>query len=344
MSQIGFVVPGRLNQLTGGYLYDRHIIEGLRARGRAVKVIELSENNQSAAFSELGAGTRTIIDGLAFRAVEKLARAEARRLRLIALVHHPLAEETGLSRAAVECAARLEAEMLPLFQGVVCPSRKTAAAIRSYGVRPERIAVIPPGTAKPTFYRRRRSGRPVLLCVASLVPRKGHRVLVEALARVRDLDWRLLCIGSLERDAATVCEIRRTITAFRLGRRVRLGGERPPEAIARAYQAADIFVLPSFHEGYGMAYAEAMAHGLPVIATTAGAIPETVPRRAGLLVRAGDSICLARALRRVLADSSAAARLAAGSRATGDRLPDWTIAAEQWEAALDRFSALSLPP
>ena len=344
MSQIAFVIPGRLNQLTGGYLYDRHIIEGLRVRGRAVKVIELSEINQSAVFSELAAGTRTIIDGLAFPAFEKLAKEEAHRLRLIALVHHPLAEETGLSRAAIECAARLEAEMLPLFRGVVCPSRKTAAAMRCYGVRPERIAVIPPGTAQPTSYRRRRSGRPVLLCVASLVPRKGHRVLVEALARVRDLEWRLLCIGSLERDAATVWEVRRTITAFRLERRVILRGERPPEAVARAYQRADIFVLPSFHEGYGMAYAEAMAHGLPIIATTAGAIPETVPRRAGLLVRAGDVIGLARALRRVLADASAAARLAVGSRAAGARLPNWPIAAEQWDAAIDRFAALPLPP
>jgi glycosyltransferase involved in cell wall biosynthesis len=108
-----------------------------------------------------------------------------------------------------------------------------------------------------------------------------------------------------------------------LARRITLAGEWPPQSVGRAYRAADAFALPSFREGYDMAYAEAMAHGLPVITTTAGAIPETVPRQAGLLVSPGDPAALARALRRVIAQPAAAKRLAAGSRAAGVRLPDW---------------------
>ena len=114
-------------------------------------------------------------------------------------------------------------------------------------------------------------------------------MLVEALARIRDLDWHLLCVGSLERDPPTAQMIRRMISAAGLERRITLAGEWPPQSVTHAYRTADAFVLPSFHEGYGMVFAEAMAHGLPLIATTAGAIPETVSLEAALLVPPGDS-------------------------------------------------------
>jgi glycosyltransferase involved in cell wall biosynthesis len=339
MSQLVFVVPGRLDQLTGGYLYDRHIVDGLRSRGYAVRVIELAEQPDLAIFAALPAGTPTIVDGLALPGLEAVVAAHQRRLPIIALVHHLLAEETGLSRTAAEQARRLEAAMLPRCRGVICPSRKTASAVERHGVSPERIAVIPPGTAKPAARRRAQRRRVrLLLCVASLVPRKGHAVLVSALARLRDHDWDLLCVGSLERDPATARAVRRMIAASHLKRRVTLAGEWPQALVASAYRAADVFVLPSFHEGYGMAYAEAMAHGLPIVATTAGAVPETVPRSAGLLVRPGDPISLASALQRVLATPALAARLAAGSRAAGLRLHEWREATKQWEQALWRFT------
>jgi len=344
VNELVFVVPGRLDQLTGGYLYDRNIVEGLCARGRVVRVIELGPMVDAAEFAAIPDGTTTVIDGLALPAVEKVVATEARRLHLVALVHHPLAAETGLSKAAAERTARFEAAMLPRFRGVLCPSRETAAAVRRYGVRADRIAIVQPGTAKPTTYRRpRRGAARSLLCVASLVPRKGHGVLVDALARLRDLDWRLLCVGSLQRDPATARAVRRTISAAGLGRRITLAGEWLPAMLIRAYRAADIFVLPSFHEGYGMAYAEAMAHGLPIIATIAGAIPETVPHGAGLLVAPGDPIALARALRRLITEPCLRARLAAGSRAAGVRLPDWQQTTKQWESALSRLAGRDPP-
>ena len=343
MTELAFVVPGRLDQLTGGYLYDRHVIDGLRSRGRTVKVIELSPNHREPALAELADDSATVIDGLALPDLEQAVLAHWRRLRLVALVHHPLAEETGLSRAAAERLIRLETAALQRCRGIVCPSPRTAAAVAAYGIPPDRIFVIPPGTAKPDRPLRPRRG-PVrsLLCVASVIPRKGHRVLVAALARLRDLDWQMLCIGSLERDPRTARSIRQMISAARLGRRITLAGEQPPRMVMRAYRAADLLVLPSLHEGYGMAFAEAMAHGLPIIATAAGAIPETVPREAGLLVPAGDAPALARALRRVIAQPALAAGLAAGSRAAGARLPDWRQAAERWEQALDLLAII--PP
>ena len=343
MTELAFVVPGRLDQLTGGYLYDRHIIDGLRSCGHAVKVIELGPDDCETALAELADGTTAVIDGLALPKLEQAVVAEWRRLRLVALVHHPLAEETGLSRAAAERLIRLEAAALQHFRGVVCPSARTAAGVEAYGIPPERIVVIPPGTAKPDRPSRSRRG-PVrsLLCVGSVIPRKGHRVLVAALARIRDLDWEMLCIGSLDRDPRNARSIRQMISAARLGRRITLAGEQPPPMVMRAYGAADVFVLPSLHEGYGMAFAEAMAHGLPIIATAAGAIPETVPREAGLLVPAGDTPALARALRRVIAQPALAMRLAAGSRAAGAHLPDWRETTQGWEQALDLLAIV--PP
>jgi glycosyltransferase involved in cell wall biosynthesis len=344
MTELAVAVPGRLDQLTGGYLYDRHIVEGLRARKRSVTVIELDSADPQPAFAGFVDGTRVVVDGLALPRLAKIIASQRHRLRLVALIHGPVAAEAGLAPAAAKRAAAAEAALLSQMRRVVCPSRNTAAAVANYGIAADRIVVVPPGTPKPNPPVPPRH-RPVraLLCVANLLPRKGHRVLIEALAQIRDLDWILLIIGSVERDPATVREVRRLISAAGLDGRITLVGEKPPEVVGDAYREADLFVLPSFYEGYGMVYAEAMAHGLPIIATRAGAIPETVPPGAGLLVPPGDAVALAEALRRAIADPALAGRLAAGSRAAGARLPDWRQAAEQWERALHLCAAGKSP-
>ena len=343
MTDLVFLVPGRLDQLTGGYLYDRQIIEGLRRLGRSVSVIELAPNNRDTALAELPDGATAVVDALAFPVLEGALETHRRRLRLVALVHHALAEETGLSRTTAQRLFRLEAAVLRCFRGALCPSPSTAAALRACGVAPDRIFVAPPGTAKPRRPLQPRRGRVrSLLCVASVIPRKGHRSLVAALSRLRDLDWELVFIGSLARDPGTARAVHQMVLRAGLRQRITLAGEQPPPAVMAAYRAADLFVLPSLHEGYGMALAEAMAHGLPIVSTTAGAIPETVPREAGLLVPPGDTAALARVLRRVIAAPSLAARLAAGSRAAGARLPDWRQATKLWEEVLDQLR--TLPP
>jgi glycosyltransferase involved in cell wall biosynthesis len=345
--EIVFVVPGRLDQLTGGYLFERHIVDGLRARGRSVRVIELSALDPVADGAMIAAipdGARIVVDGLALTSLGQVVAAQAHRLRVIAFVHGPLAQETDLPPDAAQRAGLREAGLLSRVRGVICPSKKTAVAVGRYGIFSERIAVASPGTAKPKGPSRLRRG-PVraLLCVANLVPRKGHELLVEAMAQIVDLDWSLLCIGSLERDRATAQAVRRKILDAGLGRRITLVGECPPQVVERAYREADAFVLPSFHEGYGMVYAEAMVHGLPVIATTAGAIPETVSQQAGLLVPPGNPRALARAVRRVIVQPTLAARLAAGSRAAGALLPNWRQATAAWETAFDRLADLPSP-
>jgi glycosyltransferase involved in cell wall biosynthesis len=348
LTGLAFLVPGRLDQLTGGYIFDRRIVEGLRASGRDVAVVELAgsfpdadaaaRQSVAAALAALPEGAVAVIDGLALLGAADCLAAAVRRLRLVAFVHHPLASETGLDAAMSARFATLEGELLRQLRGTICPSEETAAALRRHGVPRERIAIVPPGTDKPagavppplaaeTGLR--------LLSVASVTPRKGHLILAAALAHLTDLSWRLRCVGSLTRDPATVEALRRSIAESGIAGRVILVGECPQGDLAAEYRAADCFVLPSFHEGYGMAFAEAMAHGMPVVAARAGAVPDTVPESAGLLVPPGDVAALAAALRRIIDDDALRRRLAAGAREAGAALPDWGQSVARWAAALD---------
>ncbi|HXZ00535.1 MAG TPA: glycosyltransferase family 4 protein [Stellaceae bacterium] len=346
---LAFIVAGALDQLTGGYLFDRHVVDGLRAQGRAVRVLELpgrfpdpdavAREAAATALAGLDDGAAVVIDGLALPAFAECLTAEAaRRHRFIGFIHHPLALETGLPPATREALALAEARLLPRLSGVLCPSRATAWHVAEYGVA--RVLVAPPGTAKPAAPAPPRKNGPLhLLSVATISARKGHPLLVDALAELGERRWRLTCIGSLTRDPEAVLALEQAIARHGLGERVLLAGEWPPERLGAAYAEADLFVLPSYHEGYGMALAEALAHGLPIIATTAGAIPETVPADAAMLVPPGDRDALARALAMVLDHPALRLTLAAAAAKAGAALPDWPQAVRGWADALDRLIA-----
>lgn len=349
--RLALLVPGAIDQLTGGYLFARHVVDGLAQRGHPLSVIELAGRFPDAdatardacalALARLPEGAGAIIDGLGLAGFASCLPQEAGRLRLIAWVHHPLADETGLSPAARDHFHAVEAGLLPKVTGVICPSRCTAGAVARYGVDPARIAVAPPGTRQPAqrHPRARAAAALRLLMVATVTPRKGHLVLIDALAKLRRADWRLDCIGSTTRDPDYVAAVRRAIATQNLAARIFLHDEMAPDRLDTSYAAADLFVLPSFHEGYGMALAEALAHGLPIIATQAGAIPETVPATAGILVTPGDATALAMALTSVLSDDALRARLAQGAAAAGAALPDWPHAVARWEHEVERLLA-----
>jgi glycosyltransferase involved in cell wall biosynthesis len=348
--KFSLLVPGPINQLTGGYLFARHLVEGLRSDGDTVGVIELAGRYPDAdaaacraaaqALASLPDGETAVIDGLALLAFRDCLAREAKRLKLIGFVHHPLADETGLPSDVAARFRAAEQNLSPLLRGAVCPSRATAGALVRYGVAGDRVSITPPGTAKPAAIRfRDTERRPLrLLSVAAVTPRKGHRLLIEALATLDLATWQLDCIGSIARDPACVTQLRRAIAARGLEDNVRLMDERPATLLAPAYDEADLFVLPSYHEGYGMAFAEALAHGLPIVATNAGALPETVPESAGILVPPGDAAALATALARVINDRALLAKLGEGARGAGAALPDWPQAVGGWRAALTRLT------
>lgn len=354
-SPLAMIVPGALDQLTGGYLFDRRVVEGLREAGRSVRVVELdgdypdadvtTRKAACAAMQALPDGSVAVIDGLALPGFADCLEVEAQRLRLLGFIHHPLSLETGIPASVTGRMAAIERRLWPMLRGLLCPSAHTAGCLASEGVPVERIAIVPPGTAHPLAHAGDRPGRPRatamlrLLCVGTIVPRKGHLALVEALAGLQDLPWTLTCIGSLERDLLAAAALRAAIDRLGLSERIMLTGEQPAATLAAAWRDADAFVLPSSHEGYGMAYGEAMANGLPVIATTAGAIPEVVPSTAGLLVEPGDVDSLRSALRSLMVDASLRQQLARGALAAAAVLPDWPTAVRRWAEAVDRFAA-----
>jgi glycosyltransferase involved in cell wall biosynthesis len=347
------VVPGDLETRTGGYGYDRRVIAGLRERGWSVEVLSLDDSfpfptraareDATAAIAGIPDGATVLVDGLALGALPDEIARERERLRIIALVHHPLAAETGLDPGVAAALEERERRALASVRFVVVTGRATAAALAGYGVAPDRIAVVEPGTDRAPLARgsdpqpSAAGSDPFemkLLCVATLTSRKGHEVLFRALASLPHRRWRLTCAGSLGRDRATVERLRAQLRADGLSDRVDLVGDLDAAQLAVHYDRADLFVLATLYEGYGMAVAEALARGVPVVGTATGAIPELVTDEAGIVVAPGDRAAFTAALARVVGDTGLRQRLAEGARRVRDRLPTWEDSVSAMERVL----------
>jgi glycosyltransferase involved in cell wall biosynthesis len=341
-----FVLPGRPETPTGGFVYDRHMLRAMRAEGRLGGCLVLpgdypepSERARDAAarmLRDLPDRARVIVDGLAFSPLLDAFAMEAERLPIYALVHHPLCDETGLAPTERAKLFERERRALALARGVVVTSQHTAARLGDFGVPAGRMRVVAPGVdARRCWRASPRSSAPVLLCVASLTARKGQDVLLRALAHLRRFAWLLLLVGPA-REAAFAGHLRRLARGLRLGDRVSFRGVVDPAELARLYRAADLFVLPSHHEGYGIAVAEAVGYGLPVVASEVGGIPEAVAGAQSRLVPPSDVAALAAALRSVLS---------AGSRAGGRRTPvdarprSWATAGREFVEALNDLAS-----
>jgi glycosyltransferase involved in cell wall biosynthesis len=342
-----FAVPGHLDTPTGGYAYDKRIIAELERVGWQIALIDLGEGfpwPSAAARSkarlrllQAPAGWPIVVDGLALGVLPDVAAELVNPL--LALVHHPLALEWGLSTERADLLRHSERRSLACARGVIVTSRSTAWILASdYGVPMQRITVARPGNDRVTRARGSLGGVPHLLSVGAVVPRKGFDVLVGALARLADLEWRLTIAGDLTRDPATAERLQADITRHGLSRLVTTPGAVSPERLAALYDSADLFVLASRFEGYGMAYAEALAHGLPVIGTNAGAIPDTIPHDAGLLVDADDVAALADALHRAIVDPHLRQKLSEAALAAARQLPTWAQSAERFADALDALT------
>jgi glycosyltransferase involved in cell wall biosynthesis len=343
---IVLIVPGRLDTRTGGYEYDRRIVAGLRDLGWSVDIREIGGgfpyptpadlDEAGRVLASIPSGTSVLIDGLALGAMPAQIESEASRLRVIALVHMPLGSEVGIDP---EVAAALEAgerRALAAATLVVVTGTATAGVLTRYGVSGRRVVVVEPGTDRAPLARG--SGGPTLhlLCVATLNPGKGHDILFHALAAVPQRNWRLTCAGSVDRSPATVDRLRTLLRTLDLEKQVSVAGELDADAIARCYDTTDLFVLGTLHETFGMAVAEALARGLPVVATATGSIPELVlGNSAGIVVPPGNVDRMTEALSLVFGDAALRARLAAGARAARERLPSWEDASRRMAAALE---------
>lgn len=336
MTPAVFAIPGDINLATGGYAYDRRVLALLPEHGIAVRHLALPGSFPSPSAADLSettrllaktaAGSVILADGLAYGALP-VANITPLTNPIIALVHHPLCLEAGLAEVRQQELRALETAALSHARRVIVTSPLTARTLAAnFAVPPDRITVAEPGTDRAK--RATGTGSPLhIVAVGSIVPRKAYDLLVRALAGVRNRNWRLTIAGPADRSPVAMGALRNAVRETGLSDRVALVGPLPTAELDSLYAGADLFVLPSLYEGYGMVLAEAMARGLPIVCTTGGAAAETVPDDAAIKVAPGDERELAQALDRALSDAQLRKRMSEASWSAGQKLPSWDATA-----------------
>lgn len=348
MTKVAFVIPGDLGLPTGGYAYDRRVLALLPELGIDVTHVALPGTYPSPSAGDLAttravlavtaADTILLIDGLAYGAMPADLVAGLKR-SIVALVHHPLCLEAGLTGTRQRELKALETAALVLASHVIVTSPTTGRTLTAdFDIPAERITVAEPGTdpaPRAKGSRGEGGGKPLrLLAVGSVVPRKGYDVLVEALAPLKALDWRLDIAGALDRSSTTARDLARQIDALGYADRISLLGAVDDAQLAGLYDRADLFVMASHYEGFGMVLTEAVARGLPIVMTAAGAAAETVPDAAALKVEPGQPRALAWVLGRAIEDAKIRQRVADAAWTVAQTLPRWDDTARRIADAL----------
>lgn len=344
-----YIVPGRLDQRTGGSIYNRRMVETLRTLGWAVTVVELAgafpdpdaaaETAAAEAFGSIPAGSLVLVDGLAFSVLPEVVEAHRDRVILVAVVHLPVAAAFGIDAARAARYETVERRALAAAQSIVVTGPGAWPLLARYPLPADRVSMVEPGTDPGPLAQGSAGGTVQLLSVASVHPGKGHDLLLAALEPLRHVDWELTCAGSLTRDPSFVERLRGQAGQTGLADRIHFIGDVPAERVAACYAVADVFVLATQQETYGMAVAEALARGLPVVSAAAGAIADLVGQDAGLVVPIGDREALTDALRSVLTNPEMRRQLAAGARQRRAALPTWAMAAAKLSGVLERAAA-----
>ncbi|WP_349259187.1 glycosyltransferase family 4 protein [Gaiella sp.] len=319
---------------SGGNTYDRRVGRGLAAAGWAVRMHPVpgswprpdwrSTLALSDTVSRIPDDAVVLLDGLVASAAPDVLVPESSRLRLVALVHMPLGHGS-----ADDGAREREGAVLSIAASVVTTSAWARRLLCDlYSLPGHRVHVAEPG-ADPADLAPGTATAGALLQVAAVIPGKGHDVLLEALSTLTGLGWHCLCVGSLEREPAFAEGLRRRAVGAGMDGRVRFAGPQAGVDLAGSYGAADLLVLPSRAETYGMVVTEALARGLPVVATEVGGVPEALGRgadgtRPGLLVSPDDPGALSDALRAWLEDAGLRRRLRRAARERRAALTRWS--------------------
>ncbi|WP_203300606.1 glycosyltransferase family 4 protein [Marinobacter sediminum] len=337
-----FVVPGDPGQNTGGYRYVRRAVDAINELGTRAVVTGLAgqfprpDQRALAAMNhcleQCPDSAVVVLDGLAIGAMPQVIEEHAQRLKLIALIHHPLADETGLSEEERQWFFEQERRALAAVAHVVTTSAFTVGRLAAFGVSADRIDTAHPGVAIKARLQTnndvRRAPVPQLLCVGHLSQRKAQHQLVKALQNLQSLPWHCTLAGSLDRDSAYSQEVANQIRKAGLEGRVELTGEVAERRLLELYQQADVFVFPSLYEGYGMVIDEAIASGLPVITSDGGALANTGDQPGVLQYPAGDVEALESALRAWLSDPEGLAQQTTQAQCLSSPLRTWENAAQ----------------
>lgn len=345
------VLPGSLEATTGGTRYDRRVVAGLRSAGWDAEVHELPgdyprpETADVAAarctFARVPDGALVAVDGLALGALPAEARAHARRLRLVALVHHPLCDETGLAPAVRDALLASERASLAHVRAVVVTSASTARRLAELDLVPATtpVHVVEPGVdAAPPSPARRPGETCRLVSVGGLTTRKAHDDAANALSGLTELDWTWTVVGRTDQESACADALLTRVAADGLRSRVEITGELDDASLAAVLERSHVLVHPARYEGYGMAVAEALSRALPAVVSTGGALGDTAPEDASLRFEPGDVDGLRDRLERVVRDANVYASLRAGAERARSATRPWERVADAFRAVLEEVA------
>ncbi|MFV0297210.1 MAG: glycosyltransferase family 4 protein [Hyphomicrobiaceae bacterium] len=332
MPACAFLIPGDINLPTGGYAYDRHLLERFPLFGVDVAHVPLPAGFPAPTDEDLAETTRVLaaitddavllIDGLAYGAMPEII-LQAIRQPIVALCHHPLGLEPGLTPEMAERLLQSERIALAHAKAVIVSGDETRGILADrFAVPLDKLTVAVPGVSP--MPRATGTGTPLaLLAVGSIVPRKGYGGLIAALAGLKTYDWRLTIAGADDRHPNEPRHLRRLIAQHQLTDRIELAGAVDEPTLAHLYAQADVFILSSLYEGYGMVLSEAMMRGLPIVTTQCGSAARDMPDSAALKVQPGNVGELAGAIERTLANAELRGTLARASWLAGQQLPRW---------------------
>lgn len=349
-----FAIPGDLTTRTGGYIYERRLLETLPMVGQPVQYINLipsypdptaaSLRDAAVKLRALGPDVVLILDGLVFGSVDTDLLASL-ACPVVAMLHHPLGLEAGLSPDRAAALIARERANLRHAAHVVVPSEHTRdILITQFGVPVDRISVALPGFDRPTEpdLAIAAATPPLILSVGLICRRKGHDVLLDALARIADLDWQAAIVGMTHDEDVRQALLRQS-NALGLDNRVRFTGVLADGALDILWRQAHLFALATRYEGYGMVLSEAQLYGLPIVSCAVGAVPQHVPPDAAVLTESDDPVAFGDALARLLNDLDHHKKMAKASHAGGKKLPRWEDTAHVMRCAMAHVARGWLP-
>ena len=333
---VTFFVPGNFPVTTGAIVFDTRLAEELRGLGHDVTIVPVAGTHPMpdaaarASAAELWQAHRcaapaktAVIDGFCLYAFDGLEQS-LQAAGAVGMVHHPMSLEPQLPQAERDAFMAIEQRMLPRLARIVVPSESIRSRMTtSLTLPPAAVEVVAPGM--PDAARSTGSGgrKCHLLAVGSLIPRKGHDMILRALASLTDLDWTLTICGDSDIDPAHAVALRALAETAGLAGRVIFAGACAPARLESLWQAADVFVSGSCFEGFGMAVVEAVRRGLPLAVTNGAAATEVIPLEGSVIVEPGDHVQLSKALRRLIFSAPLRIHLADAAWQAGRAFPTW---------------------
>jgi len=341
---VSLIVPAPFDTVSGGYGYDRRIVSELREAGHDVDVVELigafplvddfARDSACAAWDRLPEDTRPLIDGLALPAFRGMDDALAAR-DCSGLIHHPVSMETGLEETVRTALEDIERRLFSHMNRLIVTSPTTAETLTTrFHIRSERIAIVVPGTDDAARCPGPSGQVCQILSIGNLIPRKGHDLLLRALGRLFDLNWHLTIAGSPDIDPPHAHGLKALAEDLSIAHHVTFAGTLTGAALEAAWQGADLFALATHYEGYGMAIAEALKRGLPVIVTGGGAAGHLVTPLSGCVCPVGERDQLSKSLRRLIFGRDLRHEMAEAAWQVGQTLPSWRNQAALFAKAL----------